>query len=123
MAEIELTQLKIPHEDNDSALREDIRSDLEDSLKEYSEIDLLVELLQNALDAMDERRYRSICAKLAIDSSHPSSIAGWNKTVDDLIQSDYEAFPDRSSGVSPQAVWQASAGPRSSLAVGGGLRS
>lgn len=107
--EIDLTRLKMPAEPDELDIREDIRSDLEDSLKEYSETDLLVELLQNALDALDERYYRSICAELEVDPTEPSTIDGWNRTVDELIRQDYDSFPERSTGVSPQAVWQASA--------------
>src|ERR1043165_7534515 len=46
---------------------ETLRQDLEDCLKEYSDLDLLVELLQNGLDAIDPKRYRLIC-----EQAHPN---------------------------------------------------
>ena len=57
MTNIDLKDFKFSAERSEDDLYEEIRSDLEDSLKEYSELDPFFQLLHNALDAMDERRY------------------------------------------------------------------
>ena len=46
---------------------EALREDIEDTLKEYGELDLLVELIQIALDSIDSRRYGAICESASLD--------------------------------------------------------
>ena len=54
---------------------ETLREDLEDCLKEYSQLDVVVEVLQNALDAIDYKRYSLICnaARLKPDDNQTHS--------------------------------------------------
>lgn len=105
MENVNLSKLKVQEDASDEAIYEDIRSDLEDSLKEYSETDLIVELIQNALDAMDERRYQNICERLAVDPTEATTILAWNKTVTDVISADFDSFPNTGS-TAAKAVWQ-----------------
>jgi hypothetical protein len=105
MAKIDVRFLKQKHDPSEEDIYEEIRADLEDSLKEYSELDLVVELIQNALDAMDERRYQIICSAAEIVSDDGASIQAWNQTVTALMNDDYESFPD-GEGASTRAVWQ-----------------
>ena len=111
MTNIDLKDFKFSAERSEDDLYEEIRSDLEDSLKEYSELDLIVELLQNALDAMDERRYRSICNSIGVSHADHATILAWNKTVSDLMKEDYDSFPNE-GGASKRAVWQSQMGHR-----------
>jgi len=76
-----------PHSPQDS-----LRRNLEDCLKEYSDLDLLVEILQNALDAIDLKRYRLICAILGCEPEAPDTIDRWNKAVIACLKSDYDAY-------------------------------
>jgi len=69
-----------------------MRRDIEDCLKQYSDLDLLVELLQNALDAIDLKRYRLICAVLGRDPEAADTINRWNQAVTACLNSDYEAY-------------------------------
>lgn len=109
MAKLDLRLLKQKVDPSEEDIYEEIRSDLEDSLKEYSELDLLVELIQNAIDAMDERRYRSICELLGIASTDDATINAWNQTVSELMKEDFESYP-RDEGASTRAVWQSQMG-------------
>lgn len=102
MGVVDLKALKAQASETD--IYKEIRSDLEDSVKEYSELDLIVEILQNALDAMDERRYREICNTVGVKPDDESTISGWNQTITELMQEDYESFPR--DGASKRAVWQ-----------------
>lgn len=102
---VSVVDWQAPPVSDEALVLENLRSDLEDSLKEYSELDLLVELLQNALDALDERRFRDLCGTLSVDPADDAIVAAWNQTVDDLVASDCAAFP-RDSGWSSIAVWQ-----------------
>jgi hypothetical protein len=76
-----------PHSPQDS-----LRRNLEDCLKEYSDLDLLVELLQNALDAIDLKRYRLICAILNCDPEHADTIHKWNEAVIACLNNDHEVY-------------------------------
>lgn len=66
-----------------------LRRDLEDCLKEYSGIDLIVEILQNAIDAMDQRRYEAICQSAELQSDSEEVVEAWNRAVMNLIERDY----------------------------------
>ena len=72
-----------------------LRADLEDACKEYGEFDLLVEILQNALDAIDEARYRRICGAAGVDPNLESSIRSWNEAVKQLLEKDYSDYQSR----------------------------
>jgi hypothetical protein len=76
-----------------------LRRDLEDCLKEYSGIDLIVEILQNAIDAMDQRRYEAICQSAELQSDSEEVIEAWNRAVMNLIERDYEDYSDRDTAV------------------------
>jgi signal transduction histidine kinase len=54
-----------------------LREDLEDALKEYRQFDLLVEVLQNAIDAIEARRWESLCAAACEDEAARRA-AWWN---------------------------------------------
>lgn len=69
-----------------------LRRTLDDALKEYSDLDLLIELLQNALDGIDQRRYRLICGILGRDPEANDTILAWNKAVNNCIQRDYDEY-------------------------------
>lgn len=69
-----------------------LREDLEDALKEYSELDLLVEILQNAVDALDYRRYVTVSAAAGRDPVARETIEAWNKAVVEAIDKDYEQY-------------------------------
>ena len=71
---------------------ERLATDLEDTLKDYDEKDLIVELLQNSLDVLDEVRYRTLCEIAGLDSSDEETIRIWNRCVDDIVETDYQAF-------------------------------
>jgi hypothetical protein len=76
-----------PHSTRDS-----LRQNLEDALKRYSDLDLLVEVLQNALDAIDLKRYRLICGVLGRDPEAGDTIDKWNQAVVASLKSDHEAY-------------------------------
>src|SRR5581483_418455 len=69
-----------------------LREDLEDSLKEYRQFDLLVELLQNALDAIEERRYRELCATARLNPASPDVIDVWNEAVLKRMKDDFDRY-------------------------------
>ncbi|MFQ2167448.1 ATP-binding protein [Aeromonas hydrophila] len=66
-----------------------LRQDIEDALKEYSIDDLMVELLQNSLDAIDYVRYEEICALGSLNGSDNNIIERWNKCVKNSIEKDF----------------------------------
>jgi len=76
-----------------------LRRDLEDCLKEYSGIDLIVEILQNAIDAMDQRRYEAICQSAGLQPDSEEVIEAWNRAVMYLIEQDYEDYSSRDTAV------------------------
>jgi hypothetical protein len=76
-----------------------LRRDLEDCLKEYSGIDLIVEILQNAIDAMDDQRYQDICNAASLDPMADSTINLWNKVVMDLIEEDYNNYVSKETAI------------------------
>lgn len=76
-----------------------LREDIEDALKEYSELDLLVELIQNALDALDYRRYLAICEAAGVSATDPETVRRWNSAVIHVIAEDYRAYADCTSAV------------------------
>lgn len=80
-----------------------LREDLEDTLKEYMELDLIVELLQNALDAIDRRRYEAIAAAAGLDPSDPDTVSKWNASVAEVIEADVTAY-EAAEGVADRAV-------------------
>ncbi|MEU3551652.1 ATP-binding protein [Streptomyces longwoodensis] len=69
-----------------------LREDLEDALKEYGELDLLIELIQNALDSIDERRYRVICEMAGKDYSDVGTIDSWNQAVLEALMVEHDAY-------------------------------
>jgi hypothetical protein len=87
---------------------EALRVGLEDALKEYGEHDLLVELLQNSLDAIDAIRYRAICAAAGRDHGALETVAQWNVAVEEAIENDYDAFA-AASDPAARATWYGTA--------------
>jgi len=81
-----------------------LREDLEDTLKEYGGLDLIVEVLQNALDAIDERRYKLICDAAGRSPSDNETIEDWNAAVLSCIRDDYEKYSE-CSGPSDRSVF------------------
>ena len=73
--------------------RQQLREDLEDTIKEYNELDLLVELLQNALDAIDLKRYCAICASAGRDPDDHDTVRRWNESVLEALGRDYDQYP------------------------------
>ncbi len=80
-----------------------LREDLEDTLKEYMELDLVVELLQNALDAIDRRRYEAIASAAGLDPDDVETIRGWNGAVTALIEEDARVY-EAADGPADRAV-------------------
>ena len=80
-----------------------LREDLEDTLKEYRELDLIVELLQNALDAIDRRRFEAIATAADLDASHPDTTRRWNAAVTKAIEDDAAAY-EAADGMAEKAV-------------------
>lgn len=70
----------------------DLRSDLQDSLKEYADLDLLIELIQNAIDAVEEQRYCAICNVAGLEPGHSDTIKKWNAAVDAVLEVDYASY-------------------------------
>jgi hypothetical protein len=101
---ISLELLVTPSEDPLDTLR----IGLEDALKEYGEHDLLIELLQNALDASDLVRYQAICSAAGRDPSNVATVKLWNQAVEDAIKADYEAF-DAAPDAAERATWYGNA--------------
>lgn len=83
-----------------------LREDLEDTLKRYSELDLLVEILQNALDSLDYRRYVTICKAAALDPSTPETINAWNKAVTESIDRDYREYAAASTAADRASLYK-----------------
>jgi hypothetical protein len=69
-----------------------LREDLEDALKEYRQFDLLVEVLQNAIDAIEARRWESLCAAADLDPEADTTIAAWDGAVLQRLDEDYTRF-------------------------------
>jgi hypothetical protein len=86
---------------------EAFRSDLQDAAKDYEEVDLVIELLQNALDAIDQRRYDLICATAGVDPTHKDTVNRWNQTVLKLLDKDYDDYT-AAWAASPAAIAVAS---------------
>jgi hypothetical protein len=87
---------------------EALRVGLEDALKEYGEHDLLVELLQNSLDAIDAIRYRAICAAAGRDPDAVETVTQWNLAVEEAIKNDCDAFATASDPAT-RATWYGAA--------------
>jgi hypothetical protein len=83
-----------------------LREDLEDALKEYTELDLLVELLQNALDSLDFQRYVLICRSAGKDPHSPGTIAEWNTAVLEAIENDYNGYSRRRTAAERAIYYQ-----------------
>lgn len=84
---------------------ETLREDLEDTLKEYGELDVLVELLQNALDAIDLRRYRAICAA-AGRTPDDAATGAWNAAVLQALSDDQQEYESQAGrGAANLAVY------------------
>lgn len=71
-----------------------LREDLEDTLKEYMELDLIVELLQNSLDAIDRQRYINICVAANLDPEAVETVDKWNQAILEALEEDYETYND-----------------------------
>ena len=83
-----------------------IRQDFEDCLKEYQQFDLIVELIQNSLDAIDEARYRKVCSIAGLDPHAEDTVRLWNATVDELLQQDATSYERAANGgMTNVAVW------------------
>jgi hypothetical protein len=80
-----------------------LREDLEDTLKEYMELDLVVELIQNALDAIDRRRYEAIAVAADRNPDDVETIRRWNAAVTALIEKDVTAY-EAADGQADRAV-------------------
>lgn len=83
-----------------------LREDMEDSLKEYSELDLLVELIQNALDAIEQRRFHLICEAAQQDPDSAETVEKWNQAVIELIESDNQAYGRATDSVDRAKVYK-----------------
>jgi hypothetical protein len=68
------------------------RKTLHDVSKDYPDHDVVIELLQNALDAIDQRRYELICDAANLDAKADATIEKWNGVVRALIEQDYKNF-------------------------------
>ncbi|HVO53125.1 MAG TPA: hypothetical protein VMT37_01800 [Solirubrobacterales bacterium] len=80
-----------------------LREDLEDTLKEYMELDLIIELLQNALDAIDRRRFEAIAAAAGRDPDDAGAIGAWNEAVLAAVESDVAKY-EGAAGMAEKAV-------------------
>lgn len=73
-------------------LLDDLKITLQDTLKEYGELDLIVEVLQNALDAIDYRRYLLLCACAGKSPDADETVTQWNMAVEDAVARDYQEY-------------------------------
>lgn len=75
---------------------EQLRIDLSLAYKEYRGIDLIVELTQNGLDAMDQKRFDLVINKASeingTQISLKESVSKWNSSVDELVEKDYQMW-------------------------------
>lgn len=71
---------------------ESFRKTLVDVAKDYKEHDVIVELLQNALDAIDQRRYELICNAAGVDAASNKTVDAWNTVIQKLIEDDYTDY-------------------------------
>ncbi|WP_165606023.1 ATP-binding protein [Mycolicibacterium mucogenicum] len=85
-----------------------LRIGLEDALKEYGEHDLLVELLQNALDASDLLRYQAICSAAGRNPADVMTVKQWNLAVEEAIQDDFKTF-EAAPDAAARATWYGNA--------------
>ncbi|MBN1877911.1 MAG: sensor histidine kinase [Anaerolineae bacterium] len=83
-----------------------LREDLEDALKEYSQLDLLVEIIQNALDAEDYYRYILICQSVNRDPESSETIKLWNQAVLECIENDYKKYAKCSTTAERAVLYQ-----------------
>lgn len=67
---------------------EDLRTDLQDTLKEYGELDILVEIIQNSLDAIEAKRYSNIVAAAGLDPVNFDVTEKWNAAVREIVETD-----------------------------------
>lgn len=84
---------------------ETLRQDLEDCLKEYSDLDLLVELLQNGLDSLDLKRYLLICGHAQRDPDAVDTVNRWNRAVLRCLDADYAAYQIADTPVAKAALY------------------
>ena len=77
---------------------ESFRKTLQDVAKDYQEHDVVVELLQNSLDALDQHRYELICSAAGLDPASDKTIDAWNKVIRDLIEEDYAEYSQALKG-------------------------
>jgi hypothetical protein len=83
-----------------------LREDIEDALKEYGELDLLVELIQNALDALDARRYRLVCAAAGLDPDAVDTVMRWNSAVVGALSDDFDLYSGASTATERALLYQ-----------------
>ncbi|MDM2496035.1 ATP-binding protein [Mycobacteroides abscessus] len=107
MAQLEPVSLELLVTPTENPL-DTLRIGLEDALKEYGEHDLLVELLQNALDASDFLRYQAICSAAGHDESDAMTVKLWNQAVEEAIKADCETF-DAAQDAAARATWYGNA--------------
>ena len=84
---------------------EELQEDLQDTAKEYGQLDILVELLQNALDELDQVRYQKLCDVAGLLSSATTTVERWNAAVTARIRSDHDDFVAAGSDVLKQATF------------------
>jgi hypothetical protein len=85
---------------------EALREDIQDALKEYGELDLIVELLQNALDALDRKRYINICEAAQKEPDSRETIQAWNKAVLRTLAEDYRAYAAATTATQRSLLYQ-----------------
>lgn len=83
-----------------------LRADLEDALKEYGELDLLIELLQNALDAIDMKRYSAICQAAGQDPHDDHTVSLWNKAILDSLEADHKKYIEAENAAAKALYYQ-----------------
>ena len=81
---------------------ETLRQDLQDASKDYDEIDVIIELLQNALDAVDYKRYKLICDAANLDPKSDVTIEKWNDAIGSLLDEDYTKYTASWSSSTPE---------------------
>ena len=84
----------------------ELRLNIEDALKEYGELDVLVELLQNSLDSIDELRYQKICHSVSMDHASMEVIEKWNAAVNNAIYNDYIQYSGLSTTIEKAALYR-----------------
>jgi hypothetical protein len=84
---------------NSAQTLEDLRTDLQDALKEYGELDLVVEILQNAIDAVENVRFANIVSAAGLDPALPETVEKWNAAVREVVSNDCDEFQKLGSNV------------------------